>query len=409
MKNHKIINLFLFLCLPLFSIAQEPLKIGNWRAAIHREDGNPIIFNLEIAKLNGKDIFYIVNEPDKMLVTNIKQVKDSLFLDLPFFESEFRLRIVNKDSLSGSWIRKTIDKNIVLPFTATARNPERFVADQGPANQSVTGKWKINFERDGKSRPAIGQFIQNGDQVSGSILTPAGDYRYLSGIVTGNQLHLSTFDGVFAMVLKADIDQNQISNGKLYSGKSGSETWTATKDENAKLEAASTTLKPGESGQLDFSFKDLDGKRVSIKDKKYQNKVVIVQLLGSWCPNCMDETAFLSEYYDKNKDRGVEVIGLAYEYTNDLKRSKVSLQKFRERFNVKYPILITPTTVSDSLRTEKTLPQLTDIKVFPTSLILDKSGRVVEIHTDFYGPGTGEYHTRYKAEFEQTINKLLKQ
>ncbi|SDL78538.1 peroxiredoxin family protein [Pedobacter antarcticus] len=409
MKYPKIILLSSLMGITFYAAAQNQPKKGNWRASIQREDGKSIVFNLEAAEVKGKNVFYIVNEPEKMLISNITRKQDSLFLDLPFFESEFRVRLIGTDSLSGSWVRKGIQKDIVLPFTATAKNPERFKAEHGAANSSVQGKWKVSFIRGGKARPAIGQFIQQGNKVSGSILTPSGDYRYLAGIVTGNKLKLSTFDGVHAMVLDADLNKDQLSNGHLYSGMAGYEEWTAVKDENAKLEAAQTSLKDGESGHLNFSFKDLDGKQVSINDSRFKNKVVIVQLLGSWCPNCMDETAFLSDYYKQNKNRGVEVIGLAYEYTGDLKRSKASLQKFRDRFDVQYPILITPTTVTDSLRTEKTLPQLTGIKVFPTSLILDKTGKVVEIHTDFYGPGTGEYYTRYKDEFEHTITRLLKE
>lgn len=121
----------------------------------------------------------------------------------------------------------------------------------------------------------------------------------------------------------------------------------------------------------------------------------------------MDETAFLSEFYNKNKDRGVEVIGLAYEYTTDPVRSKYSLSKFQKRFNLKYPLLIAPVALSDPQKTAKTLPQLTEISVFPSTIILDKNGKVSSITSDFSGPGTGEYYTKYKADFEAKINKLL--
>ena len=146
---------------------------------------------------------------------------------------------------------------------------------------------------------------------------------------------------------------------------------------------------------------------VSINDARFKNKVVIIQIMGSWCPNCMDETQFLSDYYNKNKGRGVEVIALAYEYTTDKDRSTRSLRKFQQRFNVQYPMLNTGVTVGDSLRTEKTLPQITDIKMFPTSLVLDKTGKVRSIDTGFNGPGTGEHYTEYKSEFESLVGKLL--
>lgn len=223
-------------------------------------------------------------------------------------------------------------------------------------------------------------------------------------------MQLSTFDGVHAMLFTARVSNNTLSDAHLYSGKAPVQDWTGLKDANVLLpDEKLTQLREGEDGTLDFSFTDLDGKQVSIKDDRFKGKVVVIQLMGSWCPNCMDETAFMSDYYDKNKQRGIEMVGLAYEYSTDIKRSTASLRKFQQRFNVHYPLLITPVTVSDPERTEKTLPQLTKIKVFPTTLILDRNGKVSEITTDFFGPGTGEYYTKFKEEFERKIDKLVKE
>jgi peroxiredoxin len=167
-------------------------------------------------------------------------------------------------------------------------------------------------------------------------------------------------------------------------------------------------VRPGEES-LDFSFKDLEGKPLAINSDRFKNKVVVIQLMGSWCPNCMDETAFLSDYYNKNKQRGIEIIALAYEYSTDWERSVASLKKFQQRYNVQYPILNTEVTVNDSLRTQKTLPQLTDIKFFPSSIILDKKGKIRKLDTGFNGPATGIHHTIYKKEFEETIDQLLQE
>ena len=84
-----------------------------------------------------------------------------------------------------------------------------------------------------------------------------------------------------------------------------------------------------------------------------------------------------------------------------------SLLKFRDLFNVQYPILNTEVTVTDSLRTEKTLPGLSPIRMFPSTLILDKKGLIRKIDTGFNGPGTGEHYLQYKRELEALVNKLL--
>ncbi len=394
-----------------FSLAvnAQKLQTGTWNAALHRADGNEITFNLAVEQLKGKTVFYVVNEPERMLVNDVRQVKDSLFVNMPVFESSFKLKIVSKDSLSGTWTKKGSKQDIVMPFTASARIPYRFAALNGDAQQQVQGKWAVNFlKKDAPATDAVGEFLQEGNKVSGSILTPSGDYRYLSGIVTGDELKISTFDGVHAMVFTAKVTKDSLTAGQIYSSNAPVQKWTARKDENAKIAYSNELrLKDGEDGKLNFSFKDLNDKQVSINDARFKDKVVIIQLMGSWCPNCMDETAFLSEYYNKNKNRGVEVIGIAYEYSTDAKRSKNSVGKFKERFNVKYPLLIAPVALSDPQKTAKTLPQLTEISVFPSTIVLGRDGKVKSITSDFAGPGTGEYHTKYIADFEKKIDKLL--
>ena len=127
---------------------------------------------------------------------------------------------------------------------------------------------------------------------------------------------------------------------------------------------------------------------------------MIVQISGSWCPNCMDETAYLSEWYRQNKDRGAEIIMLCYERTPDFEKSKKAVQSFIKRFNVTYPVLITGVTPSDPKKAEKTLPQLTALKGFPTTIFLDKSGKVKKVHTGFNGPGTGEHYETFKKRVQ---------
>ena len=101
------------------------------------------------------------------------------------------------------------------------------------------------------------------------------------------------------------------------------------------------------------------------------------------------------------------MLALAYEYSLDTERSKKSLRKFQQRFNVDYPILLTGVTSSDTLRTEKTLPQITQIKSFPSTIFIGRDGKVKKVHGGFFGPATGDLYTQYTREFEETIDSLL--
>jgi len=384
------------------------LKNGTYRAVISRPDGKEIPFNFTTKDSAGKKILYVLNSGERLLVDNVAIVADSVFIQMPFFESGFRAKVDPDGNLKGQWIKRFADRDQVLPFTATFNKNNRFAGNKKPTI-NATGRWDATFTtKDKEVYKAIGEFKQEGSRLSGTFLTTTGDYRYLEGIVNGDSMVLSGFDGGHAFLFTGTLASNRITNGQFYSGAAGVETWQAIKNKDIELPDGygETKLHEGET-KLNFSFTSLDGSKVSINDERFKNKVVVVQILGSWCPNCMDETAFLSDYFNKHREKGLEVIGLAYERTTDFQRSKESLMRFQNRFNVKYPILITGVTVTDPQRTEKTLPQLTQIKAFPTSIFIGKDGRVKKIYSGFNGPGTGEHYKKFVKEFDQMIKGLL--
>jgi len=252
----------------------------------------------------------------------------------------------------------------------------------------------------------VGVFEQKGSRVTGTVLTVTGDYRYLDGQVTGNEFRLSSFSGSAPVVLQGKINSDGTLTGEFRYIR-GAFPLTGKKNDNAKLPDlySLTYLKPGYK-KLDFTFPDLNGKAVSLADAKYKDKVVIVTILDSWCPNCIDETAFLAPWYKANKGRGVEIIGLAFERKNDPNFVKTALTRLINRYDVQYDILFAG--VADKKVASDALPALNKVLAFPTTLILDRQGNVDQIHTGYTGPATGKYYDEYVAEFNQTIDKLLR-
>ncbi len=402
----KILTSFIMLT----GLAVNAQPTGNWLATLQRPDGEKIVFNFTIKKDGSRTVLYVINAAEKIKVDNIRFTADSVFISMPVFESVIKAAIKN-NAWQGTWTKGGTSTEQVMAFRA-APSTKRFSATAGNALFNVSGRWAVRFKGDTSAAyPSVAEFKQIGNQLTGTILTPTGDYRYLQGIVTGNQLKLSTFDGGHAFLFTATVGNNKtISNGQFYSGNSFKESWHAVKNPKAKVNtaASSMAMRPGET-KLNFTFPDLNGVPVSINDQRFKNKVVVVQIMGSWCPNCMDETIFLSNYYKANKQRGVEVIALAYENSTDFDRSVKSVKKFQQRFDVEYPMLITGVSVSDSLRTEKTLPQITPIKFFPSSIIIDKKGIVRKFDTEFVGPGTGAYYEAYVKAFNVFMEKLLEE
>ena len=387
--------------------AQSQLKAGIWRGALKNSSGNELPFNFEVKDVAGKQQLIIMNGAERIKVTDIEHKNDSVLIHMPLFNSEFKLKTAGT-GLKGKWIKHYADRDMAMDFTAEPEQSWRFFKTAEKPAYNITGRWSATFGEGDKKDIRVGEFKQVGAKVTGTFLTTTGDDRYLEGVVAGNKLYLSTFDGGHAFLFTADIkDAKTLLNGKDQSEYADLTNWTAVADANAKLPDAYslTYLKPGYK-KIVFSFPGIDGKKVSLSDPRFKNKVVIVQMLGSWCPNCMDETPYLVSYYKKFHAKGVEVIGLAYERTPDFAKSKPLIQQVKNRFNVPYPLLITGYTMyhDDPM---KSLPMLADYKGFPTTIIIDKKGDVRKIHTGFSGPGTGKYYTEFVAEFEKLTNDLL--
>ncbi|CAN5432581.1 hypothetical protein BH09BAC6_BH09BAC6_17190 [soil metagenome] len=389
--------------------AQSKLRTGEWRGVLKTSTGNQLPFNFELTAVGGHQQMVVINGTEQLKVTDIKTKGDSVFIHMPLFNSEFRLKRKG-NGLTGLWIKHLGNKDAAMGFTATPGTTYRFFKDGKKPAFNVSGRWSAVF---GDGTPGkeklVGEFVQTGAKLTGTFLSISGDYRFLEGTVAGDQLYLSCFDGGHAFLFTAKINNARtINGGKFYSGLSGLDSWHAVKDANAKLPDAYSlvALKPGFK-KIAFTFKDVDGRKVSLSDARFKNKVVIVQLLGSWCPNCMDETNyFVSGYYKKYHPKGVEIIGLAYERTTDFAKSQKTVRQLRSHFNIPYPLLITGFTPAKG-DPEKSLPMLAGFKGFPSTIIIDKKGNVRKIHTGFSGPGTGVHYTEFKSEFEKLTDDLL--
>ncbi|WP_426061943.1 peroxiredoxin family protein [Hymenobacter sp. B1770] len=387
------------------------LKPGLWDGFVKAQN-KAINFTMDVAVENGKPVVYLVNKgldgEERLRCDDISAAGDSATIRLHVFDAALVVRPDGENKLTGTWVKYDAATPYRLPVVALfGERPQPAAAAGTP---DFNGTWRVTFKEDeGKTYPAVGVFKQEGAAIRGTFLTTTGDYRYLSGSVLPSGMGMSTFDGNHGFLFQATKQPDGTLKGDFYSGKGGHETWTAVLDPNAKLPDAYslTSLKAGET-KLDFKFPSVfEGGVVSPSSPIYQGKVVVIQLLGSWCPNCMDETAFLAPWYEKNKDRGVEVIGLGYERSPDYKVASARLRKLRERYNIKYELAVAGVSNKDSAA--KSLPQLKQVLAFPTTIFLDKKGNVRKIHTGFAGPGTGKYYEEEIAGFNREVDKLLKE
>jgi thiol-disulfide isomerase/thioredoxin len=133
--------------------------------------------------------------------------------------------------------------------------------------------------------------------------------------------------------------------------------------------------------------------------------VLVVALAGSWCPNCHDEAAFLAPFYREYRAKGLEIVSLMFEHFGDFDRAAAATERFRQHYGIEYTTLIAG--ISDKDEAAKKLPMLDRVYAFPTTIIIDRRGRVRKIHTGYSGPATGDHYTQFVDEFKSTIDQLL--
>lgn len=383
---------------------------GIWRANLDLGKAH-LPFNFELNKEGEAYQLTIINGSERLDAESVETRNDSVFIQLAVFNSVFVAALTDSLTMRGYWQDFSRGSDYKIPFEAKAREISRFEVASKSAPATVAGKWATTFspnstDPDYPTYPAIGVFEQASRKVTGTFLTETGDYRFLQGVADGDSLKLSAFDGshAFLFLAKATVDSL---NGVFYSGNHWEEPWVAARNESASLRHPDslTFLKPG-FDQMKFTFPNLTGETISLSDSRYQGKVVIVQLTGSWCPNCMDETKLFREYYDTYRDQGLEIVALAFERGSDQETAIRNLTRLKDRFGVEYELLLADFT-GEKGAAETALPMVNQVMAFPTSFFLDRNGRIRKIHTGFYGPGTGDLYTEFVAESSSFIERLL--
>lgn len=388
---------------------QNALQKGYWNGKLESHGGDlPFNFIIEDASNPNSIQIKIVNGSEEFFHGDSYIKNDSLIIPFELYDSRIIAHIEGDQKIKGYWEKKRNGKILgTIPLTAQAGPRKRFEIPSTPAVKNISGKYQADFFREGdeKGSPGVGIFEQDGQNIRGTFLKTSGDYRFLEGNIFGDSLVLSYFDGSSVYLFKSKISGDTI-KGEFYSGFDGIRTFICEKNPMASLPDSKliTQLKEGYS-TLGFQLPSPEGEIISLKDSRFKNKVVVIELLGSWCPNCMDESKFLAPFYDKHKDKGLEMLGLAFEYSTDMKVSGPKINRFKERNGIHYPVVLAGQPSSESALA--VLPELNSINGYPTTILIDKSGKVREIETGFSGPGTGIHYQDWIEKFEKTIMELL--
>ena len=380
------------------------LNEGVWRVELDVMDHQVLPFKLRVNKeKNGLYTMQIINAEEVIEVDEIVINGDSIVIQTPVFEGYLAGTFTDKE-IKGQFIKESLDR--IVPFKAIFGIEDRFDSENKNTDKDISGIWETYFSPD-SDEEYIGKgiFIQEDNRVTGTFRTTTGDYRYLEGLMDGDSLKLSAFDGAHAFLFTAKVTDSSMT-GIFYSGNHFKEPFVSTRNDGYELpDPDSLTFIYEGYDKLAFTFPDSNRKMISLNDEEYYEKVVIVQLMGTWCPNCLDESKFLVNYLNKNEN--LKVIGLAFESAKTEEKAFKGIERLKDRIGLSYPILLAQFGSVDKVEAQQKLPMLNHVLSFPTTIFIDKKGAVRKIHTGFNGPATGDKFIEFKKDFNQIVTQLL--
>nr|WP_321412524.1 TlpA disulfide reductase family protein [uncultured Allomuricauda sp.] len=380
------------------------LETGHWLGTMEVSESQKLPFEFTISQNNeGAYLMEVYNAEEVVKIDEFTFDGDSIDIRMPIFEGHI-VGTYTATEITGEFVEESKERSV--PFRAVHGPQERFDAEK-PADVNISGIWETYFNVNTENEyPAKGIFMQNGNKVKGTFRTNTGDYRYLDGVVTGDSMKLSAFDGSHVFLFLAQVTDSTL-DGKFYSGQHSVQEFLGARNEAFELPDSNelTYLREGYD-KFDFIFPNAEGQMVSLDDPMFQGKPVLVQIMGTWCTNCLDETRFYVDFIKNHPDLDVQFVGLAFEYSKTEDKAFEGINRLKEREEVPYPVLLAQYGTSNKQKANEKLPMLNHILSYPTTIYIDKNGEVKKIHTGFNGPATGQKFIEFKEEFTKTIQEM---
>ena len=407
-----------------------PLPIGVWRAWLD-SPGGELPFGLELQSAAGALQGFLLNPPERIPIARLSWAAGELVLHLDPYDSTIAARLgADQRSLDGTWRkRKNATTWVELAFHARLGPARRFHAEAAtPASATpLPERWRVQFASETDAAVAVisaaaqdktAPAAAASGELTGTFLTTTGDYRYLAGNRDGDRLRLSCFDGAHAFLFDARLQGGPDSGhpmpaaqgprlvGHFYSGDRWHDTFTAVADQKAQLDDAFAMSRVSAQSELGaLQFPDVNGRSRALGDPAFAGKARIIEVFGTWCPNCNDEAAYLVELQKKYGPRGLSILGLAFELTGDLAQDAAQVGRFAAFHHAEYPMLIAG--VADKEKASRSLPLLDRVRAYPTTIFLHRDGRVRAVYTGFSGPATRAEHAELRRRFTALIEELL--
>ncbi len=380
------------------NVAGQQRLDGRWRAQLDLA-GGPLRFEMEL-RGGSPSSGVLCNGAQCDPFSAVRTLPgDSVVLEIGDYAAAIRAH-VTPDSLVGFYRNVGNRGPRTIPFRASRGS---WPIEPPPA--SLVGSWDATFTPEGTPSPRVLELRVTPRGLEGTVISNTGDSGLFWGGVENGRFVMSHFDGSFVYMLTGALDGDTL-RGVFHAGLTSQQPFVAVRSTGAPhLKAPTELVKADTAATFIWDFPDLDGNIVTNLDDRFRGKVVIVEIFGTWCPTCHDAAPTMVKLYNRFHDRGLEIVGLAYEVTGDPQVDGPLVRRFAEKFGIEYPLLLAGVNDDDSPR--ETQPQLDGPIAFPTTIFLDPSGRVRRVHSGFYGPALGDVHEELEQELMNFADRLL--
>ena len=141
--------------------------------------------------------------------------------------------------------------------------------------------------------------------------------------------------------------------------------------------------------------------------KIYNEKVVLIQLFGTWCPNSYDQTNYLVDWYSQNQQTDVEILAVSYEVKYSKEYGLKRIEDYKQVMNIPYEVVLGGRVSKE--QAAMAFPFIKRLEAFPTLIILDKKGYARYVNSYFLGPATGDYYDSFKVRLDNIVQELLEE
>lgn len=405
-KNFRLAQILFAAILSLVCQQHTFPKTSFWWGTASLADNRQLPFHmfLDLTATPPSGYFFVGDE--RTPIPEITQRGDSLLLNFSEYGALMLARWQN-GRLLGQYLRFREDTTS-FTFAAGPATPEEAERAAKPSVPPV-GAYRVYFEHGSSIDSAsTATFWLKGDSIFGTILDPSGDYGLLAGVQDKNRVQLNRFTGWQALLIELEQTQGDWA-GRLYvrSEKPSPFKLKPLRELPSTAHGPRQTRMKNPAAPFQFSGVTLAGDSLTSADPRLQGKVLLLDIMGSWCHNCMDAAPLLQQLYEEFHADGLEVISLAFEIKDDFAAAQKNLGMFQQRYGLTFPIIFCGSTAKANVQARLS-NQLDDFFAYPTTIFVGRDGRVHAIHVGFHGPGTGERYQAQMRHYYETVKELLK-